>query len=134
MNEQENSKPVETDDEVWKRRRRNLKLIIQYKDTHPTAVARKIAETKKIKFGVNTVNAVLNGPSKPKFETLELICEALGLHNPSILDAENPLSEIRNDLYGMVQAISEAEAKEALDYLSLRFPNIRAAISETDRD
>ncbi|WP_170561434.1 helix-turn-helix domain-containing protein [Ruegeria atlantica] len=133
MKDPEHNKPATENDEIWQRRRRNLNLLIHYKGTNASALSRQIAESNNIKFGVNTVNAVLNGPSKPKFETLEMICEALGLHNVSILDAENPISEIRNDLFGMVQAISEDQAKEALEFLSQRFPDVRAAIAEKEK-
>lgn len=134
MNDLEHSKSSDENDQLWQRRRRNLNLLIHYKGTNASALSRQIAVDNNIKFGVNTVNAVLNGPSKPKFETLEMICKALGLHNMSILDAENPISEIRNDLYGMVQAISDEEAKEALEILAQRFPAVRAAIADKDRD
>ncbi len=116
------------DTELWERRRRNLNALIHYRGMKPSPLARKAG------LGVNTVNSFLSGAAKPKFETLEKICKVLGLNNVSMLDAENPMSAIRNDLYGMVQRMGEEQAKEALEFLQAKYPDLNAALRETETD
>lgn len=73
----------------------------------------------------NAVNTLLRSDTQPKYSTLESICQVLGLNSVSMLDAENPVSEIRNALYGMVQDLREDQAREALDFLREKFPDLQ---------
>ena len=116
------------DADLWERRRRNLNAVIHFKGMKPSPLAREAG------LGVNTVNAFLSGVAKPKFETLERICKVLGLNNISMLDAENPMSVIRNDLYGMVQNMGEDQAKEALEFLRQKYPDLDALKKETEAE
>ena len=81
-------------------------------------------------FSKNTVNTMLSSDTQPKYDTLERICKVLGLHSVSMLDAENPVSEIRNELYGMVHGLGEDQAREALEYLREKFPDLQIADEE----
>lgn len=116
------------DSEIWDRRRRNLRAIIAVRGYKPANLAVKAG------LGVNTVNAFLNGSgsSSLKLDTLERVCGVLGIHSVSMLDAENPISEIRNDLYGMVQAMGEDQAKAALEFLKENFPDLQVSGEETE--
>lgn len=116
------------DAEIWDRRRKNLNALIHYKGMKPSPLAREAG------LGVNTVNSFLSGVAKPKFETLEKICKVLGLNNISMLDAENPMSVIRNDLFGMVQSMGEDQAKEALEFLRQKYPDLNAETTKTKTD
>ena len=111
---------------LWDRRMRNLRAIIYSQGMNGTSVAKKTG------LGINTVNSILNGASRPKYENLEKICQAIGLQNPLMLDAENPLSEVRNSLFGMVQNLREDQAREAWDFLRDRFPDLAQRVEETE--
>lgn len=105
-------------DAIWERRRRNLSAIIHYKGQRPSPLAVKIG------LGVNTINAFLSGSGQLKFETLEKICTELGLKNVAMLDVENPMSEVRNDLFGLVGDMTDSQAASALEYLRTHHPEL----------
>ncbi|MEX0281332.1 MAG: helix-turn-helix domain-containing protein [Arenibacterium sp.] len=98
----------------WDLRRRNLKVILALKDTNPTEVARKAD------VSVNTVAKFIRGESKTmRWDTLEAVCKVLEISNPAVLDAENPFSNTKNQLYEIIEELSDdgiqsllAEAKK----------------------
>jgi len=114
--------------ELWERRKRNLRAIMAFKGWKDMPLSLEAG------FSKNTVNTLLNSSTTPKVDTLERICRVLGLNSIAMLDAENPVSEIRNELYGIVQGIGEDQAREALAYLRERFPDLADSIEEKSAD
>lgn len=104
---------------IWKKRKQNLRAIMAYKGWKDSPLSLAAGLSK------NAVNTLLRSETLPKYSTLESICRVLGLNSVSMLDAENPMSVIRNDLFGMVQSMGEDQAREALDFLREKFPDLQ---------
>lgn len=105
-------------DEIWERRRRNLTALIHFHGWRPANLAVEAG------LGINTISSFLTGTARPKYETLERICKILGVNNVSMLDAENPMSDPRNKLYGIIPGLRDDQVREALDFLRTKYPDL----------
>ena len=96
----------------WELRRRNLRAIIAVKERNASEVAVAAG------LAVNTLRKFLRGDtSKIRADTLERICSELGLANSLVLDAENPFSTTKNELYELIDGMTDDQAAEELDRL-----------------
>lgn len=96
----------------WAKRRRNLKALMAIKDKKPSPLAVEAG------MSVNTLNKFLRGESKTmRWSTLENVCTALGLPNATILDADNPFSDSKSELYEIINDLSEEDAKQLLSHV-----------------
>lgn len=99
--------------EVWEKRRRNIHALMGVHRLNGTSLAAKAG------LSVNTVNKFLNGSSKTMSEpSLAKIAEALDLASIALLDADNPFSNTKNELYRIIDDMSEAEARAVLEGLT----------------
>lgn len=100
--------------ELWDRRRRNLKAIMAVKDLKAAPVSTAAG------LSVNALTKFLRGQTvQMKWGTLEAVCRVVGIEHPSILDADNPFSDTKSRLYRLIDEMDEREAQEALDQLNL---------------
>ena len=91
--------------DIWDKRRRNLKVLMAVKNHTASSVSRAA------KMSINTVNKFIRGETKSlRWDTLETICAVLDVHNVAILDADNPFSESKNQLYKLVDEMTEDQA------------------------
>ncbi|MEP1934965.1 MAG: helix-turn-helix transcriptional regulator [Roseibium sp.] len=103
---------TEATDDIWERRRRNLRALIAYKGTHPSTVS------KAANLSINTLSKFLRGENRTMhWETLEKICTILDISNAAILDSQNPLSDAKMKLYALVGKMSDDEAEAELTRL-----------------
>lgn len=93
----------------WPKRLENLRVIMAKRRVTPTQVAREAG------LGVNTVNSIVSGKTRPRHDTLEAICRVLGIHNVAVLDSDNPISDVRNELFRLVGSLSEDQARALLE-------------------
>ncbi len=104
-----------TSDDIWDRRRRNLRAVIAWQGTNPSRICQDA------NLSVNTLNKFLRGDTRTmRWESLERICAALEISNTAVLDSQNPWSENRKQLHALVEAMSEDEARDALNRLLSR--------------
>lgn len=111
---------MSTDDtnELWDRRRRNLRALIAYKNTRPSAVS------KAADLSVNTLSKFLRGETHTlRWESLEKVCTVLGISNAAILDSSNPLSDAKMKLFALVEKMTEEQAEAELNRLLSRPPS-----------
>lgn len=95
--------------DIWDRRRRNLAAVLAYKGIRPAQAAEMSG------LSVNTVGKFIRGETHSmRQQTLDKLCESIGLANSAILDADNPLSEAKNQLYSLVSEMSDDRAAEVL--------------------
>lgn len=98
--------------DLWDRRRRNLRALIAYKGTNPSAVS------KAADLSINTLSKFLRGETHTlRWETLERICGSLNISNVAILDSSNPLSDSKMRLYDLIDKMSEEEAAREVSRL-----------------
>ncbi len=101
---------VKTNQNVdWPKRLRNLRIIMAERGMTTGDVSRAGS------LGANTVTNILSGKSTPRTDTLELICHILGVHNIAVLDSDNPISEVRNELFRVVENLTDDQARQILD-------------------
>lgn len=99
--------------EIWDKRRRNLKALIATKDTTATQLARDAG------LSINTLRKFLTGETKMmQWSTIEAICKALELPTPQILDADNPFSSAKSELYERIFEMSDQDAESLLERLA----------------
>lgn len=96
-------------DKLWSRRIQNLRVIIAHQGSNASRLAQETG------LGINTVTTILRGESRPRADTLERVCHALGVSNVAMLDSENPISEVRNDLYRLLATMTDDQARRLLD-------------------
>ncbi len=102
--------------DIWEKRRRNLKVLMAINNTNATRVALESD------LSVNTINKFLNGQTKSmRWETLDKVCKTLGVQNPQVLDADNPFSEAKNELYALIEAMTDEQAEAELKRLTQSF-------------
>ena len=91
--------------DIWDLRRRNLKVLMTLKGFTASSLAEASGKS------VNTVGKFLRGESKTmRWDTLDVICKTLELNSPAVLDAENPFSDTKNQLYDAIHAMTDEEA------------------------
>ncbi len=106
--------------DIWEKRRRNLAAILAAKGLKPTPVAREAD------LSVNTLNKFLRGETKSlRWDSLEAVCRVAGIHNPSVLDADNPFSETKNQIYAIIEDLTDDQAAEVLKTLRAAAPSGR---------
>jgi len=99
--------------DMWDKRRRNLRALLGFKGLNASQVALKSG------LSVNTVGKFIRGETHSmRQETLDKLCHSIGLSNAAILDADNPLSDAKNQLYEIVAEMSDDRAAEVLDWLA----------------
>lgn len=105
-----------TQDDVWARRRRNLRVLLAVNETHGTKLASDAG------LSPNTVTRFLNGSSKTlSSDTLARILPIIGLRSVDELDAENPFSDPMREIRSVVEGLPSAQQYALLDELRARF-------------
>lgn len=98
--------------DVWEKRRRNLRALLAHKGLNATQVA-KLAEV-----APNSVGKFLRGDNKTmNGDTLERVLAAADIPSVSVLDADNPFSDAKAQLFKLIDDMSEAEAEQELKRL-----------------
>lgn len=104
------TKPQLSDADIWGRRRKNLKAILGYKDRVAAQVSVEAG------FSKNTIGKFTRGETYSlNWNTLEAVCKVLDLPSASVLDNDNPLTSPKIELYGILNEISEEEARIVLE-------------------
>jgi|GEM_PF-5558338 len=100
----------------WGKRRRNLRAIIAVQERNPSEVAVAAG------LAVNTLRKFLKGETgKIRADTLERICSELGLASSLVLDSDNPFSTTKNELYELIDGMTDDQAQEELERLRTKF-------------
>lgn len=98
--------------DIWEKRRRNLRALMAIKGLNATKLATSAG------LSANTVSKFLRGETNAvRWDTLEMICAEVGIASPTILDSDNPFSDVKNRLYEIIDKMSEEAALKELKRL-----------------